>query len=62
MGKSIEEMTHDYVVACLQSGRKQDDINVDVAIAMAEEVKSKARIADREREEHERIDRRNRLY
>lgn len=62
MSKSIEEMTHDYVIACLQSGRKQDDINIDVAITMAEEVKSKGRLADREREEHEREDRKNRHY
>lgn len=62
MSKSIEEMTHDYVIACLQSGRKQDDINIDVAITMAEKVKSKGHLADREREEHEREDRKNRHY
>ncbi len=46
MSKSIEDMAHDYVVACLQAGKRQDDINVDVAIAMAEEVKRKARPVD----------------
>ncbi len=50
MSKSIEEMAHDYVVACLISGKDQDDINVDVAIKMAEEVKNKATKVDSERE------------
>lgn len=59
MSKSIEEMTHDYVVACLQSGKKQDDINIDVAIKMAEEVKRKADQVDREAAEHSRRDARN---
>lgn len=46
MSKSIENMAHDYVVACLQAGKRQDDINIDVAIEMAEEVKRKARPID----------------
>lgn len=61
MTKSIEEMTHDYVVACLQSGSKQDDINIDVAIKMAEEVKSKARPIDKQLAENDREDARRRF-
>lgn len=52
--KSIEEMAHDYVVACLQSGSRQDDINIAVALNMAKELKEKAKIVMREMQEDER--------
>ena len=55
-------MTHDYVVACLQAGHGKEAINIDKLAELAEEVKSKGRRADKEREEHERIDRRNGHY
>ena len=56
MGKSIEEMTHDYVVACLQSGKDESEIDVKEFISLAEEVKSKARPIDKQLAENDRED------
>ena len=48
MTKSIEEMTHDYIVAALQSGKSESEIDVKEFISLAEEVKKKARPVDKQ--------------
>ncbi len=62
MSKSIEEMTHDYVVAHIQAGHRKETINIGKFIELAEDVKRQARIADKEREEHARRDAKNGHY
>ena len=59
MSKSIEEMTHDYVVAHIQAGHGKETINIGKLIELAEEVKRKAGQVDREAAEHSHRDARN---
>ena len=48
MTKSIEDMTHDYVVASLRAGVPEDQIQVKELISLAEEVKTQARPIDKQ--------------
>ena len=50
MSKSIEEMTHDYMIASIQAGCP---VGVDELIALAKEVKTKGNKADKDIERYE---------
>ena len=57
MSKSIEEMTHDYMIASIQAGCP---VGVDELIALAEEVKTKGNKVDKNIERTKKEDARRR--
>ena len=39
---NIDQMAHEFVVACLMAGKKLDDINITVAVQMAIDLKAES--------------------